>query len=151
MHAWAEVHAAKSTVQHHAWVYTCAWQAMVDLGTGSSLLDRYKVLRCQDLSVKTSVIAPHVHGQWNKLLPWFWTMDIQRDTNVGEWMEDLHWLQAKAQKMRWIEELQCLQVKMESAVRFFKHQEQSWQAKQELIEPQFQPGHAAWAVRQSAM
>jgi hypothetical protein len=26
--------------------------------------------------------------------------------------------------MRWIEELQCLQVEMESAVRFFRHQEQ---------------------------
>jgi hypothetical protein len=53
--------------------------------------------------------------------------------------------------MRWIEELQCLQVKMESAVRFFRHQEQVWQAKLELIEPQLQPGHAAWAARQSAM
>jgi hypothetical protein len=53
--------------------------------------------------------------------------------------------------MRWIEELQCLQVEMESAVRFFKHQERVWQAKEELIEPQLQPGHAAWAARQSAM
>jgi hypothetical protein len=43
------------------------------------------------------------------------------------------------------------QVEMESAVRFFKHQEQVWQAKEELIEPQLQPGHAAWAARQSAM
>ncbi|KAH9168196.1 hypothetical protein EDB89DRAFT_1909473 [Lactarius sanguifluus] len=138
MRAWAEVHAAESTVQHHAQVDTRAWQAMVDLGASSSLLDRYKVLRRQDLSVKTSVIAPHVHGQRNKLLPSFWTMDVWRDANIGEWMEDLHWLQAKAQKMRWIEELQCLQVEMESAIRFFKHQEQSWQAKQELIEPQLQ-------------
>jgi hypothetical protein len=53
--------------------------------------------------------------------------------------------------MRWIEELQCLQVKMESAVRFFRHQEQVWQAKLELIEPQSQPWHAVWAARQSAM
>ncbi len=43
--AWAEVHAAESTVQHHTWVYICAWQAMVNLGAGTSLLDRYKVLR----------------------------------------------------------------------------------------------------------
>ncbi|KAH9013468.1 hypothetical protein EDB85DRAFT_1841163, partial [Lactarius pseudohatsudake] len=63
--AWAEVHAAESTVQHHARVYTHARQAMVDLGAGSSLLDRYKVLRCQDLSVETSIIAPHVRGQRN--------------------------------------------------------------------------------------
>ncbi|KAH9065018.1 hypothetical protein EDB87DRAFT_1556114, partial [Lactarius vividus] len=115
---------------------------------------RYKVLRCQDLSIKTSVIAPHVRRQWNKSLPWFWTMDVQRDANVGEWMEDfywVHWLQAKAQKMRWIEELQCLQVEMQSAIRFFRHQEQFWHAKQELIEPQSQPGHAVWAARQSTM
>ncbi|KAH9048382.1 hypothetical protein EDB84DRAFT_1434385 [Lactarius hengduanensis] len=152
--AWAEVHTAESTVQHHARVYTRARQAMVDLGVGSTLLDRYKVLRRQDLSVKTSVIAPHVRGQRNKLLPWFWTMDVRRDADIGEWMEDfyrVHWLRAKAQKMRWIEELQCLQVEMESAVRFFRHQEQFWQEKQELIDPQSQPGHAVWAARQSAM
>lgn len=63
----------------------------------------------------------------------------------------VHWLRAKAQKTRWIEELQCLQVEMESAVRYFQHQEQLWQHKQERIEPQTQPGHAAWAARQSAM
>src|SRR6266702_7110912 len=55
----------------------------------------------------------------------------------------VHWLWAKAQKMRWIEELQCLQVEMESAVRFFRHQEQFWQVKQELLEPWSQSGHAA--------
>jgi hypothetical protein len=40
---------------------------------------------------------------------------------------------------------------MESAVRFFQHQEQFWQEKQKLIEPRSEPGHAAWAARQSAM
>jgi hypothetical protein len=169
--AWAEVHAVESTVQHHARVYMRARQAIVDLGADAFLLDRYKVLSRKDLSVKTSVIAPHVRGQRNKSLPWFWTMDVRRDTDVRAWMEDctcfsahtrlkkvilhavyrVHWLRAKAQKMRWIEELQCLQVEMESAVRFFRHQEQIWEVKQNLIEPQSQPGHAAWAERQSAM
>ena len=63
----------------------------------------------------------------------------------------VHWLRAKAQKMRWIEELQCLHIEMESAVRFFRHQEQFWQKKQDRIDHQSQPGHAAWAARQSAM
>ncbi|KAH9170154.1 hypothetical protein EDB89DRAFT_1908022 [Lactarius sanguifluus] len=153
-HAWAEVHAAESMLQHHARVYMCAQQAIVDLGASTFLLDRYKVLTRQDLSVKTSIIAPEVCGQQNKSLPWFWTMDVRRDADVREWMEDfyrVHWLRARAQKIRWIEELQCLQVEMGSAVRFFRHQEQFWQAKQELIEPKSQPGHAAWAARQSAM
>jgi hypothetical protein len=86
--AWAEVHAAESTVQHHARVYMRARQAIVDLEADTLLLDRYKVLTRQDLSVKTSIIAPQVRGQRNKMLPWFWTMDVRRDTDVGEWMED---------------------------------------------------------------
>lgn len=86
--AWAGVHAVESTVQHHARVYVRGRKAMVDLGAGNNLLDRYKILRRQDLSVKTSVIAPQVRGQRNKSLPWFWTMDVRRDADVGEWMED---------------------------------------------------------------
>ncbi|KAH8993769.1 hypothetical protein EDB92DRAFT_1815425 [Lactarius akahatsu] len=104
-------------------VYTRAQQAMVDLGTSSSLLD-HRTHHCLGF------------GQW--------TFGEMPTLGNG-------WKTAKAQKMWWIEELQCLQVEMESAVRFFKHQEQSWQAKQELIEPQSQPGHAAWAARQSTM
>ena len=61
---------------------------MVDLGAAVNILDRYKVLRRQDLSVKTTVLAPDVRGQRNKSLPWFWTMDVRRDADVGEWMED---------------------------------------------------------------
>ena len=173
--AWAEVHAVESTVQHHARVYSRARQSMLDLGADVSLLDRYKVLKRQDLKIDTTVIAPDVRGQRNKSLPWFWSMDVRRDADVGAWMNDcrcisvhassygcstnknlnavyrVHWLRAKAQKTRWIEELQCLQVEMESAVKFFRHQEQFWKEKRGLIEPQSQPGHAAWAARQSAM
>ena len=63
----------------------------------------------------------------------------------------VHWLRAKAQKMRWIEELQCLQVEMESAVRYFRHQEKFWKERGEVIDSRSQPGHAAWAAKQSAM
>ncbi|KAF8261037.1 hypothetical protein EI94DRAFT_1429377, partial [Lactarius quietus] len=74
--AWSKVHAVESTVQHHARVYTRARQAMVDLSASDNLLERYKVLKHQHLSVKTSVIAPEVWGQRNTSLPWFWTMDV---------------------------------------------------------------------------
>src|ERR1700761_759142 len=58
---------------------------------------------------------------------------------------------SKSSKDAMVEELQCLQVEMESAVRFFRHQEQFWHAKEEDIDSQCLPGHAAWAARQSAM
>ena len=69
--AWAEVHAIESMVQHHARVYNRARRSMLDLDADASLLDRYRVLECQDLRVDTTVIAPDVRRQRNKSLPWF--------------------------------------------------------------------------------
>jgi len=86
--AWGEVHAIESTVQHHARVYNCARKSMLDLGADASLLDRYRVLERHDLKIDTAVIAPDVRGQRNKPLPWFWSMDIRRDTDVREWVND---------------------------------------------------------------
>ena len=86
--AWGEVHAIESTVQHHARVYNRAWQSIVDLGAEVSLLDSYKPLVHQDLRIDTAVIAPDVRRQWNKSLPWFWSMDIRRDADIGVWMND---------------------------------------------------------------
>jgi hypothetical protein len=40
---------------------------------------------------------------------------------------------------------------MGSAIRFFVHQEQVWQEKEEAIDSRSQPGHAAWASKQSEM
>ena len=86
--AWGEVHAIESTVQHHARVYNRARQSIVDLGAEVSLLDSYKPLARQDLRIDTAVIAPDVRGQRNKSLPWFWSMDVRRDADVGAWMND---------------------------------------------------------------
>jgi hypothetical protein len=69
-------------------VYNRAWQSIVDLGAEASLLDRYKALARQDLRINTAVIAPDVRGQQNKSLPWFWSMDVRRDADVGAWMND---------------------------------------------------------------
>ena len=86
--AWTEVHAVESTVQHHARVYNRVQKSMQNLGADASLLDQYKVLECQDLKIDTAVIAPDMCGQKNKSLPWFWSMDIRRDSDVGAWMND---------------------------------------------------------------
>ena len=69
---------------------------MIDLGADASLLNRYKVLERRDLKTNTSVIAPNVCGQQNKSLPWFWSMDIQRDADVGAWMNDCKYISSYA-------------------------------------------------------
>jgi hypothetical protein len=86
--AWGEVHAIKLMVQHYAWVYNHAQQSIVDLGAEASLLDWYKALARQDLRINIAIIAPNVRGQWNKSLPWFWSMDVCRDADVRVWMND---------------------------------------------------------------
>jgi hypothetical protein len=94
--AWTEVHAVESTVQHHARVYNRARKSMIDLGADASLLDRYKVLERRDLKTNTTVIAPNVRGQRNKSLPWFWSMDVRRDADVGAWMNDCKYISSHA-------------------------------------------------------
>ena len=86
--AWGEVHAVESTVQHHAQVYNHARQSMVDLSAEAEGLDQYKVLKHQDLIIDTTIIAPSVHGQRNKSLAWFWSMDVQRDADTGAWINN---------------------------------------------------------------
>jgi len=61
---------------------------MLDLDAKASLLDQYKSLEWQDLRINTTVIVPNVHGQRNKSLTWFWSMDVQRDADVRAWMND---------------------------------------------------------------
>ena len=91
---WSEVHAVESSVQHHARVYNRTRQSMLDLGADASLLDRYKVLERQHLRIDTTVIAPNARGQRNKSLPWFWSMDVRRDADVGAWMNDCRFISA---------------------------------------------------------
>jgi hypothetical protein len=86
--AWGEVHAIESMVQHHARVYSHARQSLVELGAKDTLLDWYKSLERQDLRINTTVIVPSVHGQRNKSLPWFWSINIQRDADIRPWMND---------------------------------------------------------------
>jgi len=87
-HAWGEVHAVESTVQHHAQVYNRVQQSMVDLSAEAKGLDWYKVLKRQDLIINTTIIAPSVRGQRNKSLAWFWSMDVQRDADTGAWINN---------------------------------------------------------------
>ena len=86
--AWAGVHAAESTIQQHAHMYNSMRKSMLELGANASLFDQYKALEPQDLKIDTIVIVPNVRGQQNKSLPWFWSMDVRRDADVGEWMND---------------------------------------------------------------
>lgn len=86
--AWSELNAIESSVRRYAQIYNKARKAMIRLGADTQLLGRYRILKRSELKASTVIATPNGAGQRNAHLAWFWTMDIQRDTENDNWMEE---------------------------------------------------------------
>lgn len=86
--AWSDLNAIETSVRGYSGIYSHARQAMIRLGADAELLGRYQVLKRSELKVSTVIATPNTAGQRNAHLAWFWTMDIQRDTENDNWMEE---------------------------------------------------------------
>lgn len=169
--AWDKVHLVESTVQHQARIYTSARQAIIKLGANRSALDRYQVLKQEDLKAGTFLVNPSLPGTRHSKLAWFWSMDIQKDNDSSSWMQEckrsvyfthgattkysivyrVHWLRAKAWFDRWKEESVLVPSEMDWTVRFFKHKAGQWTDRRSKAVADGLPGHACYAARQEAM
>ncbi|KIK77720.1 hypothetical protein PAXRUDRAFT_165942, partial [Paxillus rubicundulus Ve08.2h10] len=92
-------------------------------------------------------------------LAWFWTMDVQRDAELNDWMSECmflsvfyssHWLRAKALKDRWEEEVELLRAEGKWTINFFDHKARSWDKLFWASDRQGWVGLACYAVRQWA-
>lgn len=94
------------------------------------------------MSVET---LPWSHGCRNvsEFPPW-----LCGDLNMGA-VYRVHWLRSKAQHDRWSEERTLIDHEMDWTVRFFKYHENQWSARQDVAHSLDQPGHAAYAAKQS--
>ena len=86
--AWKDVYSVETQVKHHARVYRLARKAMTVLGASDELREKYQVLHNADLKTTTSLVDPHLPGQRNRSLAWFWSLDVDRDVTGNEWMEE---------------------------------------------------------------
>lgn len=86
--AWGRVASADGKVQQHAAIYRKCRKQMVALNARGNLLDRYKVLKKEDLKVSAAIADPNARGHRDDTLAWFWTMDVPRDTKVNDWMSE---------------------------------------------------------------
>jgi hypothetical protein len=86
--AWSEVSAVDGEVRQQARIYNFTRQRMIKLSADPALLDRYKVLRYEDLKVSTAIATPNARGQRDTRLSWFWNMDVQADAETDDWMEE---------------------------------------------------------------
>ncbi|KAF9228573.1 hypothetical protein BS17DRAFT_691138 [Gyrodon lividus] len=78
--AWAEKSVLFLTELWHA--------TMISLEADKDTLIWYRLLDPKHLKVSTTVSDPNAWGNQNSTLAWFWTMDVQRDSELNDWMSE---------------------------------------------------------------
>ncbi|THH12612.1 hypothetical protein EW146_g7536 [Bondarzewia mesenterica] len=89
----------------------------------------YKDLDPKDLKVRTAISDPSKLKHWKESLAWFWNMDVRQDTEQRGWIEEfyrVYWLQVKALRDRWEEQVTLLTEEMRWSVhRAYAAQQQA--------------------------
>ncbi|KAI6145861.1 hypothetical protein BKA82DRAFT_29681 [Pisolithus tinctorius] len=93
--AWDMIRAINVSVKKQAMIYNRCRDAMVALGAGADILGCYQELHKEDLAVQTAAFSQNAQEHCGTHLPWFWSIDIPRDTESKSWMSEfycIHWL-----------------------------------------------------------
>ncbi|KAI6138640.1 hypothetical protein BKA82DRAFT_4020848 [Pisolithus tinctorius] len=106
MWAWDMIHTINSAVHKQATIYKQCQAAMVSLGATKDTLSRFQEMQKSHLTVSTVAISQNVHDHQGSQLPWFWSIDMPRDTESITWM-----LESKAAQDHWTEEQELLMAK----------------------------------------
>ncbi|KAI5989723.1 hypothetical protein EDD15DRAFT_2140209, partial [Pisolithus albus] len=102
--------------------YRRCWEAMIALGADVDTLSWFQELLNSHLTVDTAAFTQNAHSHCSSNLPWFWSIDIPRDTTSKSWLTEfycIHWLHAKGVKDQWEEEEELLASEFQWAINFF--------------------------------
>ncbi|KAG1856826.1 hypothetical protein C8R48DRAFT_607977, partial [Suillus tomentosus] len=97
------------------------------------------------------VADPNARGQRNNVLAWFWSLDVEGDSDSSDWLNEfyrVHWLCAKAMRDRWAEELLLVQHEMDWTCNSFRHKAEEWIRLAAISKLAHKEGHLAYAERQ---
>ncbi|KAG1840341.1 hypothetical protein F4604DRAFT_1690823 [Suillus subluteus] len=86
--AWAQVHSVDRVVSINASIYSKCRSQLCKLAADDAVLERYQQLLKEHLKVSTAVADPNSQGQRNNMLAWFWSMDVQGDSNSSDWLNE---------------------------------------------------------------
>ncbi|KAJ3527505.1 hypothetical protein NMY22_g9765 [Coprinellus aureogranulatus] len=128
-------------------MYKNAVAALHRLNAGHDILKQYKKVLKRHLTVVTAIANPNARGQSRKDLAWFWT---HGQAGRKSYMDDLYrvsWLQAKARRDRWREELILLRSEMDWSMNYFKFKSREWMDL--ASQPGATAGQICYALRQS--
>ncbi|KAI6046658.1 hypothetical protein EDC04DRAFT_2597793 [Pisolithus marmoratus] len=130
------------------------WDSMIWLGASRDILDHYQELINSDLATSTVAFTQGAHYHCTSQLPWFWTIDIPRDTNSKSWLTEfyhIHWLCTKAGKDHWEEEEELLMSEFQWVTHYFKYHARCWNERYKEMQVARVHGAACYAARQQAV
>jgi hypothetical protein len=73
---------------YNATSYRQARRALVNLGGNADILDRFKVLRQEDIKMSGDMLEENRVGQRSHKLPWIWRMKDRNNTGDNDWMQE---------------------------------------------------------------
>ncbi|KIK12597.1 hypothetical protein PISMIDRAFT_120613 [Pisolithus microcarpus 441] len=149
--AWGMIHMVDNSVKKQAKIYKRCRDAMIALHADAKILSRYQELTRSHLTINTAIFQQNAHSHRGDHLPWFWSIDIPKDTESKSWMSEfyrIHWSRAKAVQDRWQEEEELLICEFQWTANFFKYRADEW-GKQKLSRDMPQSrGICCYAARQ---
>jgi hypothetical protein len=167
--AWDDVHLIEQKANKHSTSYRQARRALVNLGADAKILDRFKVLKQEDVKMSGDMLEENRVGQRSDKLPWIWRMKEGNLMGNNDWMQEgkclsslkfgsfhsstvyrVKWLRGKARYDRWQEELTTVKSEMENTIRWFQHQKLQWEVRRGKVDVALQ-GHVCYAEKQVVM
>ncbi|KAI9435892.1 hypothetical protein BJY52DRAFT_1230672 [Lactarius psammicola] len=148
--AWDAIHSVDTTVHQHARNYSMARDSFLKIRDAYEGGPELPELRLEDLRVNTAILGATQVGQRNTQLPWIWSFGTTVDQD-GTWMDEfnrVHWLRAKAQFQRWMEEQASLHNEAEWVPAYFHAKAEQWKVLMSKAAQRSQHGHKAYASQQ---
>ncbi|KIK13391.1 hypothetical protein PISMIDRAFT_118988, partial [Pisolithus microcarpus 441] len=152
--AWQMIHSIDTSIKQCAAIYRQCWLAMIALGASSDILDCYQELQKSHLSTSVAAFTQGTHDHHGSQLPWFWTIDIPKDTDSKIWLSEfyhIHWLCTKVAKDCWEEENELVTSEFQWVMNFFQYRAKRWNEIYMANKSAGNHGATCYAARQQAM
>jgi hypothetical protein len=168
--AWRTLNSVDASVRRHAQEYRNARQALVHLRASGSVMDKFPILKKEDLKMSRDVVEENRVGQRSEHVSWIWRLDHESMIGKNAWLQEseclcwrsdnflnspgcmsvqrVNWLRAKARHQRWKEEITIVEHEMVWTQLWFKHQIQVWEEREEVARLNLSHGHKVYAAKQ---
>ncbi|KAF9470577.1 hypothetical protein BDN70DRAFT_821165 [Pholiota conissans] len=152
--ALATAHLKAQRIIHLTRLYRHNRLKLVQLGADNAALSTFKELTPTDVKASTAVMDPNQHHSKQLELSWIWQMDAEGGANSPAGLlefQRIHYLRARANRLRWTEELSYASHEMEWTIRFYLHHANVWQQRSDNQAEEGNAGAVSYALRKSAM